>query len=246
MQELAGVEVVGCAEALDLVELLEEPPCAHPHRPVILFPVGHELFRTDVALGSAQQQVAQLPGEAHVRQRRHHVFRPIAVSIQGRAPQDLPDLHVMFRAGHQPRGRLSPLQLDGAVKREGPGVHGTHQRARRGIVTFGGEPGEDPVAQVSRGLLGGSEEHDFLSCSPSTHELHRRFNQQGGLPRPRAAQHRVRMLMVQPLVPCYQGPSQAIKARLCPRVTRARATAGYEGDNWLRGATHAAVQAAEV
>ena len=104
------------------------PTGRHPFGPFVVTPQCRQILRAHPALGGAHQQITQRLREAVGGECRTQMRWPVPGAVLDVPGEQLPQHHVLFRAGDQPRRRI---RMGGGLQPQdgkGVGVHGAHER----------------------------------------------------------------------------------------------------------------------
>lgn len=141
------------------------------------------------ALGSAEQEVAQLFGESSRAQSRPEALRPAVAAIGGLAAQQPAYLKQLLRARQQDRRLLTCQRVLSPDQRVRIAVERHRQRLPDRMV----KPERDPLAQLG-GRLAAEREHEHAAGvdRPADHPVDNRFDDGGRLPRAWSGEHEQR------------------------------------------------------
>ena len=167
------------------------------------------------ALGRAEQEIAQLGGEAPGAQGGPEPVRPAMQDSRWPAarrlgarclrPEHAPDLQQLLRAGQQGRRDVAGQHELPADQGVGVAVEGQRQR----LAGRPPQPGGDPFPQLLRGLTAeGQDQHPFRVDPALGDPLHHRLDDGRGLAGTGSGQHEQRAARVR-----HHGPLGGVQAR---------------------------------
>jgi len=152
-----------------------------------------QLGRADAALHRAQQQVAQLLGEAAGGQRRPERLRPGRRAGVQVAAEQVADHQVLLGSGQQPRRAFAAGRGLGSQHAERVRVERAGHRLPGGAT----QPGGDPLPQLGRGPAAEGQHQHRVQIHPAPADpVGHHLDQGGRLAGARPGQHQQRAARV--------------------------------------------------